>query len=113
MQLHRLKFLAWLIAVLVIAIGGTYLFAPQWLLRANFAREAMAAHLESHSVQAGDTLAALHRPGEGARFWHQGQPSGEIRDPELARAFFAIWLDPRTREPQLRAQLLGLADGGR
>ena len=73
--------------------------------------EALAAALPS--VEAGDTLAALHRPGEGAQFWHQGQPSGEIRDPELARAFFAIWLDPRTREPQLRAQLLGLADGGR
>mgnify|MGYP006206942581 CR=1 FL=1 len=73
--------------------------------------EALAAALPS--VEAGDTLAALHRPGEGARFWHQGEPSGEIRDPDLARAFFAIWLDPRTREPQLRAQLLGLADGGR
>ena len=73
--------------------------------------EALGAALPS--VEAGDTLAALHRPGEGAQFWHQGQPSGEIRDPELARAFFAIWLDPRTREPQLRAQLLGLADGGR
>ena len=73
--------------------------------------EALAAALPS--VEAGDTLAALHRPGEGARFWHQGQPSGEIRDAELARAFFAIWLDPRTREPELRAQLLGLADGGR
>ena len=73
--------------------------------------EALAAALPS--VQAGDTLAALHRPGEGARFWHQGEPSGEIRDAELARAFFAIWLDPRTREPELRAQLLGLADGGR
>ena len=73
--------------------------------------EALAAALPS--VEAGDTLAALHRPGEGAQFWHQGQPSGEIRDPELARAFFAIWLDPRTLEPELRARLLGLADGGR
>ncbi|MDI3514711.1 MAG: hypothetical protein PWP40_1940 [Rhodocyclaceae bacterium] len=73
--------------------------------------EALAAVLPS--VAAGDTLAALHRPGEGALFWHQDRPSGEIRDPELARAFFAIWLDPRTREPQLRAQLLGLAEGGR
>jgi len=73
--------------------------------------EALAAALPS--VEAGDTLAALHRPGEGARFWHQGEPSGEIRDPDLARAFFAIWLDPRTREPQLRAQLLGLADAER
>jgi len=73
--------------------------------------EALAAALPS--VEAGDTLAALHRPGEGAQFWHQDRPTGEIRDPELARAFFAIWLDPRTREPQLRARLLGLAESVR
>lgn len=73
--------------------------------------EALAAALPS--VEAGETLAALHRPGAGALFWHQDRPSGEIGDPELARAFFAIWLDPRTREPRLRAQLLGLADGAR
>jgi hypothetical protein len=30
-----------------------------------------------------------------------------LADPQLARAFFAIWLDARTREPQLRARLLG------
>ena len=73
--------------------------------------EALAAALPS--VAAGDTLAALHRPGAGATFWHQDRRSGEIGDPELARAFFAIWLDPRTREPRLRAQLLGLADSVR
>lgn len=73
--------------------------------------EALAEALPS--VEAGDTLAALHRPGEGVLFWHQGRLRGEIRDPELARAFFAIWLDPRTREPQLRAKLLGLAEAGR
>jgi hypothetical protein len=27
----------------------------------------------------------------------------------LARAFFAIWLDPRTSEPSLRQSLLGLS----
>jgi hypothetical protein len=32
---------------------------------------------------------------------------GTIDDPVFARAFFAIWLDPRTREPQLRNRLLG------
>lgn len=73
--------------------------------------EVLAAALPS--VAAGDTLAALHRPGTGATFWHQDRRSGEISDPELARAFFAIWLDPRTREPRLRAQLLGLADSVR
>ena len=65
MLLRRLKFLAWVVAVLVIMIGGCYLFAPQWLLRANFAREVMAAHLEKHSVQAGDTRWVYYEGGDG------------------------------------------------
>jgi hypothetical protein len=31
---------------------------------------------------------------------------GEIAEPEFARLFFAIWLDPRTSAPDLRAALL-------
>lgn len=60
------------------------------------------------SVAAGDTLTGIHQPGQGARFWHDERFVGEIDDPALARAFFSIWLDPRTREPGLRARLLGL-----
>jgi hypothetical protein len=33
MLLRRLKFLAWLAAILIIVLGGSYLFAPQWLMR--------------------------------------------------------------------------------
>jgi len=33
---------------------------------------------------------------------------GEIPDAAFSRAFFSIWLDPRTAEPGLRAALLGL-----
>ena len=62
------------------------------------------------SVAAGDTLVGLHRPGRGASFWHQGRLTARIDEAELARAFFAIWLDQRTREPELRARLLGRAD---
>jgi abhydrolase domain-containing protein 6 len=65
MLFRRLKFLAWLIALLVIVLGGSYLFAPQWLMRANFMREAMAAHLETHSVQAGDTRWTYYEGGDG------------------------------------------------
>jgi pimeloyl-ACP methyl ester carboxylesterase len=65
MLLRRLKFLAWLVALLVIVFGGSYLFAPQWLMQANFKREAMAAHLETHSVQAGDTRWVYYEGGEG------------------------------------------------
>ncbi len=63
------------------------------------------------SVAPGETLVGLNLPGRGARFWHNGRPSAEIDDEQLARAFFAIWLDERTREPELRARLLGLAAG--
>lgn len=59
------------------------------------------------SVAPGEILVGARIPGAGARFWHDGKPTAEVRDPALARAFFAIWLDPRTREPALRARLLG------
>ncbi len=58
-------------------------------------------------VKAGDRIAGLNRPGMGVQFITNGQPTGEIRDPEFARLFFGIWLSPRTSEPQLRLALLG------
>jgi hypothetical protein len=58
-------------------------------------------------VRPGEVIVGLHRPGTGAEFYHQGRLTGRIADLEFARRFFAIWLDPRTREPALRAQLLG------
>ncbi len=58
-------------------------------------------------VREGDTIVGVSLPGRGARFYHQGRNRGEIADAEFARAFFAIWLDPRTRVPDLRTQLLG------
>jgi hypothetical protein len=58
-------------------------------------------------VKADDELVGLYRPGAGAQFYLNGKPTGEIADVELARAFFAIWLDPRTSQPDLRAALLG------
>jgi Chalcone isomerase-like len=58
-------------------------------------------------VRKGDRIVGVHLPGKGAAFYHQGQPTGSIDDPEFAEAFFAIWLDPRTREPSLRKALLG------
>jgi pimeloyl-ACP methyl ester carboxylesterase len=63
--LRRLKFLAIVVALLALLFGGCYLFAPQWLLRADMARQAMAAHLERHSVQAGDTRWVYYEGGEG------------------------------------------------
>jgi pimeloyl-ACP methyl ester carboxylesterase len=65
MLLRRLKFLAWLGGLLAIVLGGSYLLAPQWLLQANLKREAMAAHLTTHAVQAGDTRWVYYEGGEG------------------------------------------------
>ena len=58
-------------------------------------------------VRKGERITGVNRPGVGADFYYQGRHAGLIRDPEFARAFFAIWLDPRTREPGLRKSLFG------
>jgi pimeloyl-ACP methyl ester carboxylesterase len=63
--LRRLKFLAIVVVLLGVLLGGSYLFAPQWLLRANTARQAMAAHVAAKAVQAGDTRWAYYEGGEG------------------------------------------------
>ncbi len=58
-------------------------------------------------VSAGDQLTGVYLPGKGAQFYHQDRLAGTIADAEFARAFFSIWLDPRTREPKLRERLIG------
>ncbi|MCU0765450.1 MAG: chalcone isomerase family protein [Burkholderiaceae bacterium] len=57
-------------------------------------------------VEKGRRLAGVNVPGTGARFYYEGRLLGSIDDPAFARAFFAIWLDERTRAPQLRESLL-------
>jgi hypothetical protein len=59
------------------------------------------------NVAAGDRITGVHLPGEGARFFFNGQLKGEVRDPEFSRWFFGIWLAPQTSEPAMRQQLLG------
>lgn len=56
-------------------------------------------------VRDGDNLTGIHR-ADGAVFLFNGSLRGEIADPEFARRFFAIWLDPQTSAPALRAALL-------
>jgi len=58
------------------------------------------------NVEKGRRLAGINLPGSGARFYFDGQLLGSIDDPAFAQAFFAIWLDERTRAPQLRESLL-------
>lgn len=57
-------------------------------------------------VQDGNRITGVHLPDTGAIFYLDGAPLGEVRDPEFGRAFFAIWLDPRTSAPDLRRALL-------
>ena len=58
-------------------------------------------------VQAGDQLIGVYLPDRGCVFFDQNKRLAKIDDPQLARAFFAIWLDKRTRDTSLRANLLG------
>jgi hypothetical protein len=57
-------------------------------------------------VKEGESIVGVHHPGRGASFYHQGRATGEVADAEFARRFFAIWLDPASRSPALRAALL-------
>lgn len=57
-------------------------------------------------VKPGDQITGVYKLG-GAVFLYNNREVGEIRDPEFARFFFAIWLDPRTSAPGLRQSLLG------
>jgi len=58
------------------------------------------------NVKKNDTLVGLSIPNKGARFYSQDKFIAEIADPEFAKAFFDIWLSPKTSEPKLRARLL-------
>ncbi|AND70104.1 hypothetical protein ATSB10_26500 [Dyella thiooxydans] len=63
--IRRLKFLAAVVAVIGLGLGACYLFAPQWLMRADAARQAMAAHLDEKTVQAGGAHWSYYEGGEG------------------------------------------------
>jgi hypothetical protein len=62
-------------------------------------------------VRDGDRLIGHHDPAGGARFYNAVGPIGAVADPDFARAFFAIWLDPETKTRELRRALLGAEDG--
>ncbi len=58
-------------------------------------------------VRKGDRLTGVHTPDGAVRYFYNGQPIGSIEDPGFARAFFAIWLDPKTSRADFRQKLLG------
>lgn len=58
------------------------------------------------SVKSGDTITALHTPGQPTKFYHNGALVGQSDDAAFAAPFFAIWLSPATSDPGLRRKLL-------
>lgn len=60
-------------------------------------------------VVSGSSLTAIHVPGRGTVFLHNGKSVGEIAGDDFAKAFFSIWLDPKTAAPKLRTALIGQA----
>lgn len=57
-------------------------------------------------VKKDDHLTGIWRPGRGTLFLHNGQTLAEVPGDAFARAFFGIWLDPKTSAPALREALL-------
>jgi len=57
-------------------------------------------------VQEGDVLIGA-MDGEVVRFWFNGRQTHRIDDPLFGQLFFRIWLDPASRAPAVREQLLG------
>ena len=58
-------------------------------------------------VNPGDAITGVNLPNRGIRFWRTDRPLGTVDDPTFARAFFSIWLDPKTTAPDLRKSLFG------
>ncbi|WHS62840.1 chalcone isomerase family protein [Pseudomonas sp. G2-4] len=59
-------------------------------------------------VKPGSRITGVFLPGWGCRFYVNEQLSHVVADPAFAQAFFAIWLDPDTRDKKSRNQLLGV-----
>lgn len=64
-------------------------------------------HQSLPDVQAGDTLSCLVLPDERTVFYHNGEKTGEVLEPEFGPAFLSIWLHPEARAADLRRALLG------
>jgi Chalcone isomerase-like len=73
--------------------------------------KAWAAELKKtfSDVKAGDKLTGVYLPKVGARFFFNSRLISEVNDIAFSDAFFAIWLDEKTKRGDLRRALLGLA----
>ncbi|MBC3953981.1 chalcone isomerase family protein [Pseudomonas triticifolii] len=61
-------------------------------------------------VQPGMKITGVYVPGREARFYVGEKLQHVVPDSAFAKAFFLIWLDPKTRNPELRERLLGKAE---
>jgi hypothetical protein len=58
-------------------------------------------------IETGDRFIAIWRKDQNVtRFYHNDKPTGDVMGADFAKAFFSIWLDPRTKRPELRRSLL-------
>lgn len=64
-------------------------------------------------VKSGDQLIGVHVPQFGCRFYSHSKLLAEIPDEKFSNAFFSIWLDPRSKDRQLRAKLMGQNNGAK
>jgi hypothetical protein len=59
------------------------------------------------NIESGETLTAIYTPKQGTVFYHEGKRIAQIPGADFSKAFFGIWLDPKTSAPKLRNELLG------
>ena len=59
------------------------------------------------NVDSGQNLTAIYVPKQGTTFYFEGKQIAQIPGAEFPKAFFGIWLDPKTSAPKLRTELLG------
>ena len=59
------------------------------------------------NVEPGQNLTAIYMPKQGTTFYYEGKALAQIPGSDFSKAFFGIWLDPKTSAPKLREQLLG------
>ncbi len=57
-------------------------------------------------VNEGTRISGASLASGGVQFYLDGKALAKVADPEFARAFFAIWLDPKTSAASLRTALL-------
>jgi hypothetical protein len=58
-------------------------------------------------IESGQALTAIYNPSQGTVFYHEGKRIAQVPGADFSKAFFGIWLDPKTSAPKLRKDLLG------